>query len=188
MSKFWNAALTVGGLATVGAFVFWSLYNQWLHLPIFSQMSGTQTFAIMIIFLCLVFLSLITLAVVYVRKEKGGQAVSGPQQAFELHESWEGVNEIDCDNLIGPDVVRAARAMTMTASSWLNKLVDKKIIIENHFGDFETLYKELMSCDKVVPGFEKKKTTCKQFVSSEMKTAYQEMKRYRSTAKKGGKK
>jgi len=65
MEKFWKAAVGVGGIASVGAFVFWSLYKDWLKLPVFSQMTSDQTFLLMIIFLALTFLSLTAMLVVY---------------------------------------------------------------------------------------------------------------------------
>lgn len=68
--------------------------------------------------------------------------------------------------------------MTITASSWLNGLVEKKIILENHFEDFELLYKELTRCDKVVPGFEKRNQKCRDFISEEMTRAYEQMKQH----------
>ena len=181
MNTFWKAALAIGGLAAIGAFVFWSLYKQWLSLPIFSQMSADQTFNIMIVFLLLTFGALIifVFAYLYSKKDKG---VSNSDYVFELHKSWEGVNEIDPERLIGPDVTRAARAMTITASSWLNNLVDKKVIIQNHFEDFELLYNAMVSCKHIVPGFEKRKTICKDFISEEMKKTYEEMKAYRKGA------
>jgi hypothetical protein len=67
MDKFWKAALSVGGVGTVGAFVLWSLYKDWLHLPLFSQMSANQTFALMLIFLALTFASLVSMLIVHMR-------------------------------------------------------------------------------------------------------------------------
>jgi hypothetical protein len=177
MEKFWKAALAIGGLGAIGAFVFWSLYKQWLSLPIFSMLSPDQTFEVMKMFLLLTFASLLVLGGLYLSRR------SPPKQAndhvFNLHKSWEGINEIDCDRLIGPDVTNAVRAMTITASSWLNDLVEKKIILENHFEDFELLYGELMRCDKIVPGFEKRDLKCRDFISEEMKRAYEQMKNYK---------
>lgn len=69
MERFWKAALAVGGLATVGVFVFWSLYERWLSLPIFSKMTSTQTFTVMIMFLVLVFISYVILVITYVWKD-----------------------------------------------------------------------------------------------------------------------
>lgn len=66
--KFWQAALGIGGLGTVGAFVFYGLYSDWLKLDIFSKLTSDQTFIIMLVFLGLVFLSLIVLVVAYALK------------------------------------------------------------------------------------------------------------------------
>jgi hypothetical protein len=183
MNAFWKAALAVGGIAAIGAFVFWSLYKDWLALPIFSKMSPEQTFAIMKIFLGLTFSALLLMVITYLISKKGNTP-SNPDHVFELHKSWEGVNEIDCDRLIGPDVTNAARAMTITSSSWLNGLVNKKIIFENHFEDFELLYNEMNTCEKVVPGFEKRGLKCRDFVSGEMKRTYKEMKTYKKESAK----
>lgn len=145
MKSFWKAALGVGGIAAIGAFVFWSLYKEWLSLEIFSQMSGDQTLEIMKLFLWLTFGSLIVMVIAYLLKGKASVATN-TDHIFELHKAWEGVNEIDCERYVGPDVTNAVRAMTITASSWLNGLVDKNIIIQNHWEDFELLYNEMMSC------------------------------------------
>lgn len=177
MEKFWKAALAVGGLGTVGAFVFWSLYKQWLSLPIFSMLSSDQTFEIMKMFLLLTFASLLVLGFLYLSHHSHKKPAN--DHVFNLHKSWEGVNEIDCDRLIGPDVTNAVRAMTITASSWLNGLVEKKIIFENHFEDFELLYDELMRCGKIVPGFEKRNQKCRDFISEEMTRAYEQMKNHK---------
>lgn len=177
MSKFWKAALSVGGIAAIGAFVFWSLYQDWLALPIFSKMTSEQTFEIMKVFLWLTFGSLGLMVITYLIGKIHKQG-SNPDHVFELHKSWEGVNEIDCDRLIGPDVSNGARAMQITASAWLNGLVSKKVILENHFEDFELLYNELISCRKIVPGFEKRKLICPDFVSGDMREAYSEMRAF----------
>lgn len=57
MELFWKAALAVGGLAAIGAFVLWSLFKSWLSLPIFSKQTKRQTFHLMIIFLSLAFVA-----------------------------------------------------------------------------------------------------------------------------------
>ncbi len=56
MDKFWKAALGMGGVAAIGAFVFYSLYKDWLTLDIFERLTSDQTFIIMLFFLVLVFL------------------------------------------------------------------------------------------------------------------------------------
>lgn len=64
-NKFWTAALGVGGLATVGAAVLYGLYDGWLHLAIFQQVSAHDTFVLMLVFLSLVFLIAVTLGVLW---------------------------------------------------------------------------------------------------------------------------
>ena len=63
MSGIWKAAITATGLCGVGAFVFWSLYKDWLALPIFSKMDKDQTFTIMIMFLILAFVASMTMSI-----------------------------------------------------------------------------------------------------------------------------
>ena len=72
MDKFWKAALAVGGVAAIGEFVLWSLYKDWLTLPIFSNMTPEQTFQIMKMFLWFVFACFFVSAAsyVYVKKDR----------------------------------------------------------------------------------------------------------------------
>jgi len=60
LGMIWKIALAASGLAAVGFFVLWSLYQQWLTLPIFSQLTAEQTYALMMAFLVLVFLSFVS--------------------------------------------------------------------------------------------------------------------------------
>lgn len=79
LSKFWVAAITACGLGAIGAFVFWSLYKQWLSLPIFSKLTPSHSFIIMLVFLVLTFLSLVGMLLAYVflklhhKKQEDGQ-------------------------------------------------------------------------------------------------------------------
>ena len=68
MEGFFKAALGIGGLAVVGAAIFFGLYKEWLTLDIFSQLSADQTFIIMLVFLGLVFLSLLVLVAAHILK------------------------------------------------------------------------------------------------------------------------
>jgi len=62
---FWKAALGVAGIGAIGAFVFLSLYKDWLKLQIFSQLTPEQTFWIMGLFLLLVFAALVVMVLVW---------------------------------------------------------------------------------------------------------------------------
>ena len=76
MERFWRAALGVGGIAAIGAFVFWSLYKQWLSLPgIFAQLTSGQTFVLMLVFLVLTFAALIAAFLLHARVGTEGDDV-----------------------------------------------------------------------------------------------------------------
>ncbi|OHC63253.1 MAG: hypothetical protein A2040_07585 [Rhodocyclales bacterium GWA2_65_19] len=75
MDKYWKSAIAFTGLGGVGAFVFWSLYQGWLQLGIFSKLTSEQTFQIMILFLCLTFLGLIVLVLAYLKSSHSRTSV-----------------------------------------------------------------------------------------------------------------
>ena len=55
MEDLWKVALGVAGLGALACFVFWSLYRQWLKLPIWTQMTRRHQFIVIIVFLGLTF-------------------------------------------------------------------------------------------------------------------------------------
>lgn len=55
MDPFWTTALSLTGLFAVGAFVFYSLYKQWLSLPLFEKLTSKQTYDLFRVFLFLTF-------------------------------------------------------------------------------------------------------------------------------------
>lgn len=66
MEKFWKAALAAGGVCAIGAFVFLSIYKEWLTLDIFGTLTSNQTFIIMSLFLVLVFLLAIATLIAWI--------------------------------------------------------------------------------------------------------------------------
>lgn len=59
---FWEIAIGLAGIGAIGSFVLWSLYKNWLKLPIFVQLTKKQTFNLMFAFLAFTFLfALVTL-------------------------------------------------------------------------------------------------------------------------------
>jgi len=70
MEKLWKIAITISGLGGIGAFVFWSLYKEWLTLPIFAKMSPIHTFILMLTFLIFTFFSLLVILFVHVKLKK----------------------------------------------------------------------------------------------------------------------
>jgi hypothetical protein len=65
IGQLWKSAIALTGLAGVAAFVFWSLYSNWLKLPIFSQLNSGQTFVLMLVFLIVAFAALLLMLVTY---------------------------------------------------------------------------------------------------------------------------
>lgn len=65
MERYWKAALGVAGIGAIGFFVFWSLYKQWLSLPMFPQLSQQQAFELLRYFLFLTFGALVLAIVAY---------------------------------------------------------------------------------------------------------------------------
>ena len=67
METLWKAAFAVGGVAAIGAFVLWSLYQRWLRLPVFATLTPEQTFILMLVFLSLVFACALAMIIAFVR-------------------------------------------------------------------------------------------------------------------------
>lgn len=94
------------------------------------------------------------------------------QGVIDLHMAWQGINDIDPDNLIGPDVVKAVNALSLTASLWNHDVIEKSILYQTYWGSFKDLYDKLYNLDVLVPGLKK---TCKSLITAEIKKAYKGM-------------
>ncbi|GAX60390.1 lysyl-tRNA synthetase, partial [Candidatus Scalindua japonica] len=125
--------------------------------------------------------SIISLAISLVAVYLAGRASNINKRIFkrqgiiDLHMAWRGVNEIDTDNLIGPDVNNAANALDLTASLWNHDVIEKIVLYQSYWPSFKLLYETLNVCNKQVPGYAK---SCKAFLSSEMTRAYEDMKKF----------
>jgi len=94
------------------------------------------------------------------------------QGVIELHMAWQNVNDIDPKNLIGPDVIRAVNAMSLTASLWNHDVIEKSILYQTYWNSFRDLYDKLITLDILVPGHKK---TCRSLITNEIKKAYKGM-------------
>ncbi|MDA7980486.1 MAG: hypothetical protein MPJ50_17145 [Pirellulales bacterium] len=56
MNEIWKIAVGIAGLGAIAAFVVWSLYREWLRLPIFQTLTKKQQFTLFLVFLILTFL------------------------------------------------------------------------------------------------------------------------------------
>ncbi len=88
MEKFWKSALAVGGVSAIGAFIFLGLYKEWLKLTIFNELSGEQTYILMIIFLVLTFCSLIAFIFAFIKSKQD------PKPSIEQNISGKGIGVI----------------------------------------------------------------------------------------------
>lgn len=80
MSNLWQAAISVAGFGSIAAFVFYSLYKEWLTLPIFSSLTSDQTFLLMRLFLIFVFVSFVFAAFIwYLDNNKISQKVNSSE-------------------------------------------------------------------------------------------------------------
>ncbi len=97
------------------------------------------------------------------------------QGVFDLFLVWQNVNEIDRNKLIGPDIVKAANALGLTAMLWNHDVVEKKILYQSYWQAYRTLFDQLYYNESLVPGL---KRTLKSMVSPEMQKVYDEMKSF----------
>jgi len=89
LDKFWKPALAVGGVSTIGAFIFYSLYKQWLKLEIFSKLTPNHTFIIMLLFLSFVFLIAISMLFAwFFDRTKKNPTNEKSSITYEIPESW----------------------------------------------------------------------------------------------------
>jgi hypothetical protein len=95
------------------------------------------------------------------------------QGVIDLHMAWTDIKEIDKNNLIGPDIIRAVNAMSLTASLWNHDVIEKSILYQTYWNSYKDLYDTLLSINELVPGH---KRTCRSLITNEITKAYEGMK------------
>ncbi len=95
------------------------------------------------------------------------------QGVIDLHMAWANINEIDKNNLIGPDIIRAVNAISLTASLWNHDVIEKSILYQTYWNSYKDLYDTLVSINELVPGH---KRTCRSLITNEITKAYEGMK------------
>lgn len=99
------------------------------------------------------------------------------QSVIDLFESWNDIRNIDPLNPITPDVVRAVRALELTASLWNHDIVKKEIIHQSFWDDFKQIYDRLSQCIEV-PKLGK---TGPELLTRRVRRAYNEMDNFDTT-------
>lgn len=95
------------------------------------------------------------------------------QGVIDLHMAWQDIREIDKDNMIGPDIVRAVNALSLTASLWNHDVIEKSILYQTYWTSYKDLYDSLININELVPGHKK---TCRSLMTNEISKAYEGMK------------
>lgn len=95
------------------------------------------------------------------------------QGVIDLHMAWTDIKEIDKNNLIGPDIIRAVNAMSLTASLWNHDVIEKSILYQTYWNSYRDLYDTLNNINELVPGH---KRTCRSLITNEITKAYEGMK------------
>jgi len=95
------------------------------------------------------------------------------QGVIDLHMAWQNVNDINPDDLVGPDIVKAVNALSLTATLWNHDVIEKSILYQTYWSPYRDLYDKLINLDKLVPGHKK---TCRSLITNEIQTAYEGMK------------
>ncbi len=67
MDRLWKTAIGTCGIGALGALVLWSLYKEWLHLPVFSCLSPRQTLIASVVLLVAILLFGLATVWAYVR-------------------------------------------------------------------------------------------------------------------------
>jgi len=98
------------------------------------------------------------------------------QNVIDLHLAWRGVNEINPNEIITPDVILAVNALDLTASIWNHDIVKKDIILQSYWRSYSELYETIYNCNELMPGLKK---TCRELIreSPAISTAYESMKK-----------
>lgn len=95
------------------------------------------------------------------------------QGVIDLHMAWQGISEIEPDNLIEPDIVKAVNALSLTASLWNHDVIEKSILYQTYWISYRDIYDTLIHINELVPGHKK---TCRSLMTNEITKAYEGMK------------
>lgn len=95
------------------------------------------------------------------------------QGVIDLHMAWTDITEIDKNKLIGPEIIRAVNAMSLTASLWNHDVIEKSILYQTYWNSYRDLYDALININELVPGH---KRTCRSLITNEIAKAYEGMK------------
>ena len=77
------------------------------------------------------------------------------QGVIDRWRAWSDVNDIHPTAPLGPDVLKALNALSLTAALWNHDVIAKDILMEMYCKDFSVLYDKIAHLHERVPGFER---------------------------------
>lgn len=101
--------------------------------------------------------------------------IAKKKDVIKLFKYWDKVSYIDKDNIIGPDVFKAANALELTASLWNFDVLDKNMLYEIYWKEFNEFYNVFYNSDILIPGYENQNMKLKDCITINIKIAYEEM-------------
>lgn len=96
------------------------------------------------------------------------------QGVIDLNMAWQGVNEVNNDNLIVPDIVRGVNDFALMASLWNHDVIERNILYQTYWEPCKRLYEQLYFNDLLVPSHNR---ACKSLFTTEIQKAYEQMKK-----------
>jgi hypothetical protein len=105
------------------------------------------------------------------------------QGVMDLYGAWENISDIgtDKEKVIVPDIVKAVRALDFTASLWNHDIVEREIIFQSFWEDYDKLFQKLDSMQRLIPLLNK---TGQELLNIRIRRAHAEMKSHSLSAVK----
>jgi hypothetical protein len=101
--------------------------------------------------------------------------ISRKQGIIDLYEAWRDIHMVNCEKPITPNIVRAVNALNLTASFWAHEVINRDILYQMYWEDYDKIYEALVNSDTEVLGLNK---TCKQLLTKLVTKVHQEMESY----------
>jgi hypothetical protein len=107
------------------------------------------------------------------RADETNKNIARRQGIIELHVAWSTVSQINRANgPIGPDIAKASNAISLTAALWNHDVIEREILYQQYWPEFERIYVALKGWTVQVPGYTRDADS---FITKEVTAAYKEM-------------
>ena len=89
MDELWKVAIGLTGLSGIGAFVFLSLYKEWIVAPALSDLTKVHKFKLLRLFLILTFLFAVAtlVAAAYAKQQENEPLVRSKEEFYEMQQA-----------------------------------------------------------------------------------------------------